>query len=74
MRGSFKVLGCLRAAYAVTLVLAVPALLLLLSAPRAAHGHAVMIQPKSRPWYDYLLNYNYNPHAVFAGGAWHVPE
>lgn len=28
----------------------------------------VMFNPKSRPWYDYLLNYNYNPHAVFAGG------
>jgi hypothetical protein len=33
-----------------------------------AHGHAVMIDPKSRPWYDYLENYNYNPHAVYAGG------
>lgn len=32
-------------------------------------AHAVMIDPKSRPWYDYMDNYNYNPHAVFAGGA-----
>jgi hypothetical protein len=33
-----------------------------------AAAHMVMFNPKSRPWYDYLLNYNYNPHAVFAGG------
>jgi hypothetical protein len=31
-------------------------------------SHAVMIEPKSRQWNDYLLNYNYNPHAVNAGG------
>jgi hypothetical protein len=37
-------------------------------APRAA-AHVVMIDPKSRPWYDYLEKYNYNPHAVFAGGV-----
>jgi hypothetical protein len=35
---------------------------------RPAAGHAVMIDPASRPWYDYLEHYNYNPHAVFAGG------
>ncbi|KAF6258440.1 hypothetical protein COO60DRAFT_1639124 [Scenedesmus sp. NREL 46B-D3] len=34
-----------------------------------AAAHMVMFNPKSRPWYDYLLNYNYNPHAVFAGGV-----
>eukprot|EP00882_Tetradesmus_deserticola_P020817 GHRQ01022500.1.p1 GENE.GHRQ01022500.1~~GHRQ01022500.1.p1 ORF type:complete len:139 (+),score=38.93 GHRQ01022500.1:277-693(+) len=32
-------------------------------------AHMVMFNPKSRPWYDYLLHYNYNPHAVFAGGV-----
>jgi hypothetical protein len=31
-------------------------------------GHAVMIDPPSRPWLDYLENYNYLPHQVFAGG------
>lgn len=33
-----------------------------------AHGHAVMIEPKSRAWFDYLLRYNYNPHAINGGG------
>jgi len=36
---------------------------------RPTDGHAVMIDPKSRPWLDYLEHYNYNPHAVFAGGV-----
>ncbi|GBF99128.1 hypothetical protein Rsub_12020 [Raphidocelis subcapitata] len=47
------------------------ALLLLLAAalvPRAA-AHAVMLEPKSRSWIDYLENYNYRPHEVFAGGV-----
>lgn len=35
----------------------------------AVHAHAVMLNPQSRPWYDYLLRYNYNPHAVYAGGV-----
>ena len=39
------------------------------AAPRGASAHAVMIDPPSRPWMDYLVNYNYNPHAVFAGGV-----
>jgi hypothetical protein len=34
-----------------------------------ASGHAVMVEPKSRAWIDYLENYNYNPHAVSAGGV-----
>jgi hypothetical protein len=52
------------------LVLAAALPLVVLSlAPRAAHAHAVLIDPPSRPWLDYLLNYNYNPHAVNAGGT-----
>ncbi|KAF8058835.1 TNNI3K [Scenedesmus sp. PABB004] len=49
-------------------------LALLACAARPAAGHAVMISPKSRPWYDYLLHYNYNPHAVFAGGVAKVSD
>lgn len=33
-----------------------------------AQGHMVMIEPQSRQWLDYTLRYNYNPHAVNAGG------
>jgi hypothetical protein len=33
-----------------------------------------MLDPPSRPWLDYLLNYNYNPHAVFAGGTMAVSK
>jgi hypothetical protein len=43
-------------------------LMLAVAAQRAA-GHMVMIEPKSRNWFDYLLRYNYNPHAVHGGGA-----
>jgi hypothetical protein len=39
-----------------------------------AAAHMVMFNPKSRPWYDYLLNYNYNPHAVFAGGEYNSSQ
>lgn len=42
--------------------------MLVLLVQQQADAHAVMIQPRSRPWYDYLERYNYNPHAVFAGG------
>jgi hypothetical protein len=49
------------------------ALLLACCASRAA-GHVVMIDPMSRPWLDYLENYNYNPHAVFAGGVGKVSK
>lgn len=48
---------------------ALAAAALLLLAARA-HAHAVMINPKSRPWYSYLRDYNYNPHAVNGGGEW----
>lgn len=41
---------------------------LLFGLARTALGHAVMIKPESRAWYDYLLRYNYNPHAVYGGG------
>ena len=47
-------------------------LLLQLLAPAAAHS--VMIDPPSRPWLDYLEKYNYNPHAVFAGGVASVSD
>jgi hypothetical protein len=53
-----------------------PAPLLLLCAAlalalltRGARGHAVMIDPQSRSWLDYLENYNYIPHGVNGGGA-----
>jgi len=42
--------------------------LLASSLVQQADAHAVMIKPESRAWYDYLLRYNYNPHAVYAGG------
>jgi hypothetical protein len=45
------------------------ALVLVTLAPSATDAHAVMINPESRAWYDYLLRYNYNPHAVYAGGV-----
>lgn len=31
---------------------------------RPAAGHAVMVEPRSRPWMEYLKNYNYLPHQV----------
>ena len=31
---------------------------------RPAAGHAVMVEPRSRPWMEYLQNYNYLPHQV----------
>lgn len=31
---------------------------------RPVTGHAVMIEPRSRPWMEYLKNYNYLPHQV----------
>jgi predicted carbohydrate-binding protein with CBM5 and CBM33 domain len=34
----------------------------------SAEGHAVMLNPISRQWDDYLIRYNYNPHAINAGG------
>jgi hypothetical protein len=43
-------------------------------APHAADGHAVMLDPASRPWLDYLERYNYNPHAVYAGGVQKISE
>jgi len=52
--------SCKAVACVLTVVLAVLVL--------QTSAHVVMIAPKSRAWYDYLLNYNYNPHAVFAGG------
>jgi hypothetical protein len=55
--------GCAVAVAAATAVLLAAAAWL-----PSADAHAVMIDPKSRPWYDYLERYNYNPHAVFAGG------
>ena len=33
---------------------------------RPAAGHAVMVEPRSRPWMEYLQNYNYLPHQVRA--------
>jgi hypothetical protein len=48
--------------------------LLAAAALPAARGHAVMIDPASRPWLDYLERYNYNPHAVYAGGVNKVSE
>jgi len=32
--------------------------------PSAVEGHAVMIEPQTRPWMEYLKNYNYLPHQV----------
>ncbi len=45
-------------------------LLVSLGQPQTAEGHAVLINPSSRPWQDYLRHYNYNPHAVNAGGVY----
>jgi hypothetical protein len=39
-----------------------------------AQGHAVMIEPVSRPWIDYLEHDNYLPHQVFAGGTMAISE
>ena len=50
-------------------LLAAAALLLALLGACVADAHAVMLKPASRPWLDYMNNYNYNPHAVFAGGV-----
>lgn len=49
--------------------LVLPLALVLLAGGRPADAHAVLISPQSRPWYDYLLRYNYNPHAVYGGGT-----
>lgn len=57
----------LAAAATITATLAA-AFALLTLLPGGASAHAVLLDPPSRPWMDYLLNYNYNPHAVFAGG------
>jgi hypothetical protein len=52
-----------------TLMMAVAALLLAFACVTpVVDSHAVMIDPPSRQWNDYLWNYNYNPHAVNAGG------
>lgn len=62
--------GCVSAMELTRVPLCLAVLVVCLSSSwvQQAAAHAVMFEPKSRPWYDYLLNYNYNPHAVFAGG------
>jgi hypothetical protein len=59
----------MRAAATAAAACLLAAVLVLAALVQQAAAHAVMIEPKSRQWYDYTLRYNYNPHAVNAGGG-----
>jgi len=56
-------------ALSTALLASVAAVLLMALAQPSVDAHAVMIKPESRAWFDYLLRYNYNPHAVYGGGV-----